>query len=571
MKRIFLFLLSIIFYNTHAQQMSTKYAFVSGTGASIVPIVNGTQLIGANADDIVSVSYNLPTVFYFNGIGYNSFKVTPNGILILGTNSIQFPFSGPLLNYDQRPLFAPYLSDAHTTATGHVMGVYDVNNDAYIVQWQTAIPFTNLSPNSTFQLHLSFVDYSIKFIYGNCANASDGAVGIFEDAGFYSSVNVITNTATSDSVLGVINVAPQSGTFYSWTPVINPLFAGNVGIGTSAPTANLDIKGVIRIRGGNASQGKVLTSDNNGEASWQALPQPTSILPSVATINNTLRFNGTSWVEASGLKVDGSNNIIISNNLKLPLNAGVNKILTSDTAGNASWQVPMNNNWTLNSTNLTSNNTGNIGIGIVGAPSQKLDVGGAIKIGTTNINTKGSIRYNSTDSSFEAYDNSKWKGIVNNVSVKGAYSNGSAPYFSSMVRNLYVELPYLRDTIKKSGTYLVILTAKGLGFDEYNDLYDNTDNRFDNGGKLRVCPPNSLGNFCFLQKEIFYTKYGNTSGSAVSYDYISDDGEKSAIVYLNAGDIIKTFAYITQLIGANAPPQVNAWYTNAQVKFVFLN
>jgi hypothetical protein len=48
------------------------------------------------------------------------------------------------------------------------------------------------------------------------------------------------------------------------------LSAQNVGIGTNAPTANLDISGSIRIRNNFPVKGSVLTSiDNNGNARWE--------------------------------------------------------------------------------------------------------------------------------------------------------------------------------------------------------------------------------------------------------------------------------------------------------------
>lgn len=47
---------------------------------------------------------------------------------------------------------------------------------------------------------------------------------------------------------------------------------GNVGIGTLAPTAKLDVNGTIKIRGGTPGGGKVLTSDATGLASWQPPP-----------------------------------------------------------------------------------------------------------------------------------------------------------------------------------------------------------------------------------------------------------------------------------------------------------
>lgn len=46
--------------------------------------------------------------------------------------------------------------------------------------------------------------------------------------------------------------------------------SGNVGIRTTSPLAKLDIAGNLRINNGSQGSGKILASDDNGEASWQA-------------------------------------------------------------------------------------------------------------------------------------------------------------------------------------------------------------------------------------------------------------------------------------------------------------
>jgi hypothetical protein len=51
---------------------------------------------------------------------------------------------------------------------------------------------------------------------------------------------------------------------------------GNVGIGTITPAAKLDIAGNIKITDGSQGANKVLTSDANGLASWQAAPSATA-------------------------------------------------------------------------------------------------------------------------------------------------------------------------------------------------------------------------------------------------------------------------------------------------------
>ncbi|WP_414846436.1 hypothetical protein [Chryseobacterium sp. IT-36CA2] len=68
--------------------------------------------------------------------------------------------------------------------------------------------------------------------------------------------------AKDNPTTGVPNAAQQSNDF----TVTN---TGNVGIGTTAPSAKLDLAGTIKIKDGSQGANKVLTSDANGLASWQ--------------------------------------------------------------------------------------------------------------------------------------------------------------------------------------------------------------------------------------------------------------------------------------------------------------
>ena len=49
----------------------------------------------------------------------------------------------------------------------------------------------------------------------------------------------------------------------------------NIGIGTSTPTAKLEVNGQVKITGGTPAAGQVLTSDASGLATWEPVPAPT--------------------------------------------------------------------------------------------------------------------------------------------------------------------------------------------------------------------------------------------------------------------------------------------------------
>lgn len=213
--------------------------------------------------------------------------------------------------------------------------------------------------------------------------------------------------------------------------------------------------------------------------------------------------------------------------------------------------------------------TGNVGIGSV-VPTQKLEVAGGVKIGNTTTGTGGTMRYNSADTNMEAYAGTGWKAMINDFAIVGQNNNGGPLYFSSMIRNAFVNLPNLTYTIKKSGYYLVLLSAVGNGIQEKNNIYNFTDNRSDYEGEIRLSVNNSPGAW-YLTKKFFYTHYDAADATQdVTWAYHSDDSDKSLIQYFDAGTVIQVNAYIQQMIGANAPVQQLPWSVNAQVKYVLL-
>jgi hypothetical protein len=81
---------------------------------------------------------------------------------------------------------------------------------------------------------------------------------------------VLTSDGTGGTRWATPAAVPQAETYWTASGVnISNSNNGDVGIGISSPTAKLDVNGTIAIRGGSPGDGKVLTSDANGLASWK--------------------------------------------------------------------------------------------------------------------------------------------------------------------------------------------------------------------------------------------------------------------------------------------------------------
>lgn len=84
-------------------------------------------------------------------------------------------------------------------------------------------------------------------------------------------------------------------------------FSTNVGIGTTTPADRLHVVGNIRMVDGNQATGRVLTSDANGRATWQALPTGNndwSLLGNAGT-DPAINYIGTADAQPLQFKVNG--------------------------------------------------------------------------------------------------------------------------------------------------------------------------------------------------------------------------------------------------------------------------
>lgn len=212
---------------------------------------------------------------------------------------------------------------------------------------------------------------------------------------------------------------------------------GFVGINRADPAASLDVNGTFKLTDGNQATDKVLTSDANGNASWQDAPNDTDWTISgnnlysgvsgnvgIGTTNpdrpltvqaattdlisfkdnagttqwhmrwqngNDIGFTETGVADNRLVLEEGGNvginqadpqaTLDVNGSLKVTDgNQALDRVLTSDANGLASWQdVPDDDDWGISGNNMYSENTGNVGIGTT-APVAKLDVRGSVVI-----------------------------------------------------------------------------------------------------------------------------------------------------------------------------------------------
>jgi len=94
----------------------------------------------------------------------------------------------------------------------------------------------------------------------------------------------------------------------------NSSLSGNVGIGTTSPHAKLDVEGTLKLADGTQGANKVLTSDNNGNASWAS---PASGAAAWSLMGNRgtnpgMNYIGTNDLQDFAIKTDSTERIRVT-------------------------------------------------------------------------------------------------------------------------------------------------------------------------------------------------------------------------------------------------------------------
>lgn len=125
------------------------------------------------------------------------------------------------------------------------------------------------TPSPAMKLHISSAADTALLLVDNTTtlNVNTNSGVYFKNGNYFTGAIKTIGTGTVFARMGFFTFATsfQNGLQERLSIADN----GNVGIGWDAPEAKLDINGDIKIRGGGAGTGKVLTSDVNGLATWQ--------------------------------------------------------------------------------------------------------------------------------------------------------------------------------------------------------------------------------------------------------------------------------------------------------------
>ena len=186
--RLFFFILFVsrAFY---AQSLDTY--FFSSTQTQYSPISGSQNIIGPNIDDSLSEAKSIGFTFNYAGIEYDSFRVSTNGFMLLGTGGKNSYNSNDLANESITPVIAPLWDDLKT---GKNNGKISYLVTGTLPDRILTIQFSSMSwdlqssaENANFQIKLYETSNIIEFVYGAMGevnNSSGGAsIGLNDTTG----------------------------------------------------------------------------------------------------------------------------------------------------------------------------------------------------------------------------------------------------------------------------------------------------------------------------------------------------------------------------------------------------
>ena len=332
-----------------------------------------------------------------------------NALTVSGTSSLSATNIGGALNYkpgDIAPTANNYLrTDESGNATWQSLPA-TANTEPWQIQGDTALSTSNTE---------------------NIYQTGSVAIGS-NSAGTYKLQVTGTSNITDDSRVGSSTVVGNETVGGTLAVTGNSTLTGNVGIGAAAGAQKIYITSggtsakpvaAVKIIDGNQADGKVLSSDASGIATWQSLPATASTEPWQVQGGTSLSTSNTENIYQTGSVAVGSNSagtykFQVTGTSNITGNSRVGGSSTVEGNETVSGSLTVTSNSRVGSSTVVANETvggllavtgnstltGNVGIGALATSSYKLQVtgtsyvtsnsyiGGNLGVGTINPSQK---------------------------------------------------------------------------------------------------------------------------------------------------------------------------------------
>ncbi len=331
-------------------------------------------------------------------IGTNAFSanITGSGNVALGTGALQTNTSGTgnIAIGNFADVNSPGLINAVAIGRNAKVGASNslilggTGADAVNVGIGTTTPFTRLEVREDVDGPLA-----VAFTNNNAGTNAYAASRLVTDQGLHGIIFKNSSARSVDGGINTMTVRNDGGSLRLQSDFGNGIFVqgatGNVGIGTTAPGAALEVAGQVKITGGTPGAGKVLTSDATGLATWQ-------------------NAGGSGWgLTGNAGTVDGTNFIGTTDNI--PLNFRMNNLK----AGRIASSVTFFGLEAGNSNTIGTNSTA------VGASALKSQTGGLdnTAVGFKAMESFGTVSGRNTAVGSYALNNSSGLNPSDNTAV----------------------------------------------------------------------------------------------------------------------------------------------------------